>query len=180
MYPFSLVFSGYFVIPCMYRLWNLICCRRGWIDHVPAIRREQVYFLNKCFQPLTSCKSGTRRNRAPCMVSSGISNRLYHLFDLPKSVSPGIKAADAAPRTVLNTFLGKGIASSQRTSCEPILDFCLWWMYAFSAWALSLPSFAATGEGPRAVLSHLWTVCGLLWKGQWMVTRKNKPSSNEI
>lgn len=44
------------------------------------------------------------------MASSGISDRLYCLVDLLKRVSPGLKAANAAPRTVLNTFLGRGIA----------------------------------------------------------------------
>lgn len=140
-------------------------------DRVPVIRREH---LKKFFQPLTSYKSGTRRSKAPCIASSGISDRLYHCVDLPKRVSPGIKAV---PRTVLNTSLGRGIASSQQIFYEPflVLDFCLWGTYAFSALALPLPSLAATSEGPRAVLFHLWTACGLLWKGQWMVTKK-KPS----
>lgn len=61
------------------------------------------------------------------MASSGISDRLYHLVHLPMPVSLGIKAAGAASRIILNTFLGRRIASSLRTSCEllPILDFLL-------------------------------------------------------
>lgn len=154
--------------------------KKSRTDHVPVIRREQVYFLKKFFQPLTSYKSGTRRSRAPCIASSGISDRLYHRVDLPKRVSPGLKVV---PRTVLNTFLGRGIASSQQIFYEPfpVLDFCLWGTYTFSALALPLPSLAATSEGPRAALFHLWTACGLLWEGQWMVTKKKtKPSGNRI
>lgn len=141
----------------MCRLWNLYCFRRGWsrAELTMSLSSEESRFLSwkSFFQPLTSYKSGTRRSRAPCIASSGISDRLYHHVDLPKRVSPGIKAV---PRTVLNTFLGRSIPSSQQIFYEPlpILDFCLWGTYAFSALALPLPSLAATSEGPRAVLFH--------------------------
>lgn len=185
MYTFSLVFSGYFVIAYMCRLWNLFCFRRGWsrAELAMSLSSEESRFISWTsffsFWPHISLVPEETGLPVWHLLAFLID---YHLVDLPKRVSPGIKAADAAPRTVLNTFLGRGIASSWTTFCEPlpILDFCLWWRYAFAALALSLPSLAATSEGPRAVLFHLWTVCGLLWKGQWMVTKKHKPSGNRI
>lgn len=175
MYHLSLVFSGYFVIPCTYRLSDVSYSRRSWrrtelsMTLLTETVRLFVCFFLQYFSALKHQEVWFYKNRAPCMAFSGISDRLYHVLAFLKRVIPCIKVFDTVPRVVYQTFFCKGIASSLKTFCEPwcTLDFCLWWMPAFLAFlalALFLPSFAATKQGLKAALSDLSTVCRLLWK----------------
>lgn len=148
MYHFSLVFSGYFVIPCTYRLSDVSYCKRSWrsaelsMTLLTEVVRLFVCFFLQYFSALKHQEVWFYKNRAPCMAFSGMSDRLYHVLAFLKRVTPCIKASDTIPRVIYQTFLCRGIASFlSRSFCKPwyTLDFCLWWMHAFLALAQFLP-----------------------------------------
>lgn len=128
--------------------------------------REQFSLLNNFLGCLISDKSYTRGNWPPCVDSSGISDGVYHAFDLPKRVSPGVKAATAAPRAVLSKLLKDSLSTFVHPGVLLVMDVCFLCFATGSAFPCCHKQ-GAKGNG--------FSACGCLEKASKWQVRKTNP-----